>query len=89
MLYIKQSVRVANTETFPPQKRGVPPGSTRKFFIDLPSLACGRYEGDEHPLKRLEALCAGCVMLDNASTTVANCLEYIQLFGKWESYRQE
>ena len=29
MLYIKQSVRVANNETFPPQKRGVPP---EKFF---------------------------------------------------------
>ena len=32
VLYIKQSVRVANTETFQPQKRGVPPGSTRKKF---------------------------------------------------------
>ena len=33
MLYIKQSVRVANTETFQPQKRGVPPGSPEKNFM--------------------------------------------------------
>ena len=31
-LYIKQSLHVANTETFKPQKRDVPPGSTRKKF---------------------------------------------------------
>ena len=32
VLYIKQSVRKANTETFQPQKRGVLPGATRKIF---------------------------------------------------------
>ena len=44
MLYIKQSVHVANTETFQPQKRGVPPGCPRKKFLVEPGgtpLFCG------------------------------------------------